>query len=209
LKNEIVVIDYGRGNLRSVVKALEAVGSKARVSSAPRDLESARGLILPGVGAFGDAMAALSRLKLVAPLKKAVAQGKPVLGICLGLQLFFDKSLEYGAHRGFGFFKGTVRKFTGKEKVPHMGWNQVWPDKGCPLFAGIRPGEDFYFVHSYRAPASKSAAGVAATTEYGGGPFASAVWKDNLFATQFHPEKSQKAGLKIYKNFLEIVQRTF
>jgi glutamine amidotransferase len=203
---KIVIIDYGRGNLRSVAKALERVGSGVEISSSPEALRRAAGVVLPGVGAFGDAMSSLRRLGLVRPLREAVASGKPFLGVCLGLQLLFEKGREYGLHRGLGVLGGVVERFPLGLKVPHMGWNQVRHRKGCPLFAGIGQDEAFYFVHSYRAEPSDGAC-VAGTTEYGPQPFASAVWKDNLFATQFHPEKSQAAGLKLYRNFWDLVRK--
>jgi glutamine amidotransferase len=206
MSKKIIIVDYGRGNLRSVAKALEKVGAKAEVSSSPNALRDAWGVVLPGVGAFGDAMSALRRLKLVAPMRQAVRSGKPVLGICLGLQLFFEKGMEYGAHRGFGFFKGAVRRFQGGLKVPHMGWNQVRHLAACPLFAGIRQEERFYFVHSYRAQPEDPSC-VSGWTDYGPRPFASAVWRENLYATQFHPEKSQAVGLKLYQNFIHLVKR--
>jgi glutamine amidotransferase len=203
---KVVVIDYGRGNLRSVVKALEAVGARAEISSSAKALDSASGLILPGVGAFGDAMGALKRGGLVKPLKQAVAAGKPLLGICLGLQLFFEKSFEFGIHQGLGFFKGSVRRFQGRIKIPHMGWNQVRWTGTSPLLAGLPQDESFYFVHSYRAQGAEPA-WVAGTTKYGQGAFPSVMSQGSLFATQFHPEKSQKAGLKIYANFRKLVEK--
>ena len=206
----IVVIDYGMGNLRSVSKALESLGAPVRVTSDPGEVAAASKMILPGVGAFGAAMDELRRRQLVEPIKAAIAAGKPYLGICLGLQLLFEHS-EEGNTDGLGVLRGAVKRFpAGTDlKVPHMGWNQVQRQAtsakrqgSCPLLAGIPEGSYFYFVHSYYgAPLDRSV--VALETEYGT-RFASMVWKDRLFATQFHPEKSQSLGLKLLKNFVEI-----
>jgi glutamine amidotransferase len=215
----IVVIDYGMGNLRSVSKALEMLGASVRVSSDPRDVAAASKLILPGVGAFGAAMEELSRRQLIEPIKEVINAGKPYLGICLGLQLLFERSEEGGRVPGLGVLKGEVKRFsfnshltphTSHLKVPHMGWNQVtsgqWSvvsgQKTCPLLKDIPNGSFFYFVHSYYGvPQDRSV--VALETEYGA-RFASMVWKDRLYATQFHPEKSQTVGLKLLKNFVDL-----
>ena len=197
---KIVVVDYGRGNLNSVSKALEKVGAKVRVSSSPAVVRRAGALVLPGVGAFGDAMRSLERLKLAGPLRQARDEGRPILGICLGMQLFYEASLEYGRHRGFGFLPGVVKRFKKGLKVPHMGWNQVRHAPGCPLFEGVAREEDFYFVHSFHAPVNRKAFETG-WTSYGGREFTSAILQGNLFGTQFHPEKSQSAGLKVYANF--------
>jgi glutamine amidotransferase len=200
------IVDYGRGNLRSVAKALEFVGARVKVSGSPRELSGAAGLVLPGVGAFGDAMAALRRLGLAGFLKKAAKGGRPLFGVCVGQQLFYEKGTEFGSHEGLGFFKGSVSRFPKGLKVPHMGWNQVRFSKGFPLAQGLGRDPEFYFVHSYRGrtPRRADAAGV---TRYGKDLFDSALWRDNLFATQFHPEKSQKAGLKLYENFWKLAQK--
>jgi len=208
----IVVIDYGMGNLRSVSKALESLGAKVCVSSDPRDLEQADKLILPGVGAFPAAMAELSSRGLIDSIKAAIGAGRPYLGICLGLQLLFDESEEGEEAEGFGLLEGRVRRFSPNGaglKVPHMGWNQIRnpyasaPNQGgCPLLKGIPDGSFVYFVHSYYPePADRSI--VALETEYDG-QFASMVWRENLFATQFHPEKSQAVGLKLLENFIAL-----
>jgi len=200
----IVVIDYGMGNLRSVSKALESLGASVQVSSDPHDVERADQLILPGVGAFSAAMRELAARGLIEPLKGAIASGKPYLGICLGLQLLLEESDEGKDARGLGVLAGRVPRFSVNGlKVPHMGWNQVRRGRGdCPLLKGIDDESYFYFVHSYYAdPSDRSV--VALETDYGV-RFVSMVWRGNLFATQFHPEKSQANGLKLLKNFVDL-----
>jgi len=206
----IVVIDYGMGNLRSVSKALESLGASVRVTSDPNEVAAASKVILPGVGAFGAAMDELTRRQLVEPIKAAIGGGTPYLGICLGLQLLFEHS-EEGDAAGLGVLRGAVKRFPAGTtlKIPHMGWNQVSARQEtgdrrqgkCPLLKDVPDGSYFYFVHSYYgAPQDESV--VALETEYGT-RFASMVWKDRLFATQFHPEKSQTIGLKLLKNFID------
>lgn len=195
----IGVVDYGRGNLRSVSKALEHVGAKVKVGASPRALRGASGVLVPGVGAFGDAMKALKTSGFDAWIKASAAEGRPLLGVCLGLQLFCRDSDEFGLHKGLGFFDAPVRRFARGLKVPHMGWNPVAFDKACPLFKGVKQQAPFYFLHSYRA--KLKGAGLAAEATYGKDRFAAALWRDNIFATQFHPEKSQADGLKLYRNF--------
>ena len=202
----IVIVDYGMGNLRSVQKGLERVGHNAVISSDPAAVAAAERVVLPGVGASADALRAVRERGLEAPLREAVAQRKPFLGICLGLQMLFDVSHEDGEHIGLGLLAGEVVRFDidASLKVPHMGWNRVRPAAGCPLFEGIDRDAFFYFVHAYHVvPADESI--VAATTDYGG-EFCSAVWRDRLFATQFHPEKSQSVGLRLLKNFAELAR---
>ena len=201
----IAVVDYGRGNLRSVAKALQAVGAKVSVTSSASGLTRASAAVVPGVGAFGDAMAALRRRGLARPLKDFAASGKPMLGVCLGLQIFCETGLEFGRHKGLGFFKGAVRPFKGKIKVPHMGWNQVRHARDCELFKGLEQDASYYFVHSFYA-ADSDPAQVAGSTRYGTTTFASALWDRNVFATQFHPEKSQRQGLAIYRNFWKMAR---
>ncbi len=203
MKQEIVVVDYGMGNLRSASKALETVGAKVRVSDKAREILKADKLVFPGVGAFRDAMEELKARRLIDPIKEFVRSGKPFLGLCLGLQLLFPRSEEAGSCKGLGLIEGEVLKFKrGRLKVPHMGWNQIRSMNGCPLFKGIREGTYVYFVHSYYAlPEDKGF--VAAYTDYGV-KFASAIWSENIYATQFHPEKSQELGLQILRNFLKI-----
>ena len=196
----VAIIDYGMGNLRSVAKAFETVGHQAIVSRDPRIISHADRVVLPGVGAFGDCMANLERYTLVDPIRSAIESGKPFLGICLGLQLLFTESEEFGLHKGLGIIPGTVKKFVDSSlKVPHMGWNQARLQRACPLFNGIADDSDWYFVHSYFVePADRS---IAATTTTYGIPFVSSIWRGNIVACQFHPEKSQTVGLQFIKNF--------
>ena len=200
----IAIIDYQMGNLRSVQKALERVGHAAAITADPKVLGQASKVILPGVGAFGDAIAEIRRRELVEPIREAIAAGKPFLGICLGLQLLFDVGYEDGEHEGLGVLAGEVRRFAVPDeyKVPHMGWNQVRLVRRPPIFAGVEDGEHFYFVHSYYVVPRETAV-VAGEANYPE-PFCAMAWRDNLFATQFHPEKSQRAGLAVLKNFAEL-----
>jgi glutamine amidotransferase len=200
----IAIIDYQMGNLRSVQKAFEKVGHAAAITADPSTLEKADRLVLPGVGAFADAIAELRRRDLVEPIKAAIASGKPFLGICLGLQLLFDVSYEDGEHRGLGVVPGEVRRFNvpPEYKVPHMGWNGLNIRHRSPFFAGIEDGAHFYFVHSYYV-VPKDPGVIAAEASYPE-PFCAVIERDNLFATQFHPEKSQAVGLGLLKNFAEL-----
>jgi len=200
----IAIIDYEMGNLRSVQKAFERVGHAATVTSDPHLLADADRIVLPGVGAFRDAIAALRVRKLVEPIQQAIEGGKPFLGICLGLQLLFDKSFEDGEYEGLGIIPGEVVRFQipASFKVPHMGWNQLKFRQRPAIFQGIDNGEHFYFVHSYYV-APRDPAVVATETEYSL-PFCSSICRGNLFAVQFHPEKSQAAGLKLLANFAEL-----
>jgi glutamine amidotransferase len=198
----IVIIDYGMGNLRSVQKAIEAVGASAEITSDPDRVRQASKVILPGVGAFADAMAELTRTGLGEAFREAVHQGKACLGVCLGLQLLFDKSAEDGDHSGLGLLPGRVVRFHPQPaiKVPHMGWNTLRIRKPVPLLAGLPTAPSVYFVHSYHAIA-ENPDDVAAVADYPE-PFAAVVWRDNLTACQFHPEKSQAIGLAMYANFV-------
>jgi glutamine amidotransferase len=200
----IAIIDYGMGNLRSVQKAFEKVGHQAIVTSDPAQVAAAAKVVLPGVGAFEDAAAELRRLDLVKPVLQAIDSGKPFLGICLGLQLLFDVSYENGRHEGLGVLRGECVRFDLPKDfaVPHMGWNQLNIRRPAPVLSGIAEGAYVYFVHSYYV-VPKDAKVIAAETDYGG-PFCAMVWRDNVFATQFHPEKSQAEGLKMLKNFAEL-----
>ncbi|MFO8057129.1 MAG: imidazole glycerol phosphate synthase subunit HisH [bacterium] len=210
----IAVVDYGMGNLHSVHKGFENWGFDVRVTSSPAEIDNAHGVVLPGVGAFRDCMKNLDRLGLIEPLRRSIRSGKPFLGICLGLQVLFSESEEFGRSQGMGVFPGKVTRFSSSMpdpdnpagpflKIPHMGWNQVAKTQDVPALEGIEPGSYFYFVHSYYvAPEEPEIA--ATTTDYGV-EFISSVARDNVFACQFHPEKSQKLGLKIIKNFGEWV----
>jgi imidazole glycerol-phosphate synthase subunit HisH len=199
----IAIIDYGMGNLRSVSKALEYLGASYKLCSTGKDLARATKVILPGVGAFGDAMKELRSRGFLGPISELVARKTKLAGVCLGLQLFFEKSEENPGVKGLGIFKGTVRKFrSARVKIPHMGWNDLKIVKKHPLLEGIPSGEYFYFVHSYYGkPAVKSL--TLASCKYGRENFAAVIGNDHIFATQFHPEKSQDAGLRILKNFIQ------
>lgn len=198
----IAIVDYQMGNLRSVQKALEHVGAEAVVTSCPDEIGAASKVILPGVGAFGDAMVELKARGLVDPIKAHIASGKPFLGICLGLQLLFEVGEEGGNHEGLGVIPGKVVRFPkfDDRKVPHMGWNQVIESKsGCPLLKDVPSEAHFYFVHSFYVEPTDTS-DIWLSCDYGV-PFCASVWRENIFATQFHPEKSQKDGLQILKNF--------
>ncbi|MFA7236419.1 MAG: imidazole glycerol phosphate synthase subunit HisH [Phycisphaeraceae bacterium] len=202
----IGLIDYRMGNLRSVEKALQRFDAPVSIVRTPAELSHCDKLILPGVGAFADAMIHLRQQQLVEPLRDFAASGKPFLGICLGLQLLFDTSTEDGSHEGLGILPGGVVRFDPIDptvKVPQMGWNALsFTQRDNPLFAGLADGCFVYFVHSYFAQPA-DAATTAATADYAG-PFCAAVRKANIFATQFHPEKSQRVGLKMLENFARL-----
>ncbi len=200
----ICIIDYGMGNLRSVQKALERVGYPAVVSSDPAQIGAADKLVLPGVGAFEDAIAELHRRRLVEPILEAIRASKPLLGICLGLQLLFEVSHENGRHTGLGVLRGEVVRFNPPPgySVPHMGWNQLRIVREAPILTGLNDGTYMYFVHSYYVVPGDAEV-VATETDYPM-PFCSMIWRDNIYATQFHPEKSQAAGLHLLRNFAEL-----
>lgn len=200
----VIVVDYGMGNIRSVSKAFEACGADVTVSSKPGDLKKAERIVLPGVGAFGDSMSNLKQRGLIEPLREQIlVKRKPFFGICLGMQILADSGEEKGSHRGLGWLPGKTVVFSLKDprlKVPHIGWNDIQIVQDSPLWSGLGKKLDFYFVHSYHfVPSEKS--DVAATCDYGG-DFTAAVQRGNIFATQFHPEKSQESGLRIIRNFL-------
>jgi imidazole glycerol-phosphate synthase subunit HisH len=211
MKNMIAIVDYGMGNIRSVEKGFLKVGADVRITADPRVIADAKGIVLPGVGAFKDCMANLDKLSLIDVILDEINKGKPFLGICLGLQLLFTESEEFGACKGLDLFPGKVVRFnfdslgSDKEllKIPHMGWNTAKIERRPPIFADIPDKSYFYFVHSfYVVPEDKSI--IATKTEYGF-DFCSMIWKDNIFATQFHPEKSQETGLKILMGFNSFV----
>jgi len=202
----IAVVDYGMGNLRSVQKALEKVGHNVLVTSSPQQILDVHSIVLPGVGAFKDCIHNLEKLKLIDPILKSIKMGKPFLGICLGLQILFTESEEFGKTAGLDLIKGTVVRFPKgntpakmRLKVPHMGWNSISMSKDIPCFSGIEEGSFFYFVHSYYVDPDDK--GIVATTTSYGIEFTSSIQKENIFACQFHPEKSQRRGLQILKNF--------
>ncbi|MBU9888518.1 MAG: imidazole glycerol phosphate synthase subunit HisH [Candidatus Omnitrophica bacterium] len=198
----IAIIDYGMGNLRSVSKALEQLGASYAICTRGKDLARARKIILPGVGAFGDAMKEIGSRGFLEPLRDLAGRGAKIAGVCLGLQLFFEKSEEAPGVPGLGLLKGAVRAFRSKNvKVPHMGWNDLRIRKRHPVLGETQSGEYFYFVHSYYARPSSQAVTLA-DCRYGREVFAAAVGNDHLFAAQFHPEKSQDAGLRILANFI-------
>jgi glutamine amidotransferase len=199
----IAIIDYGMGNLRSVHNAFRKVKHESVVTSDRKVISEATHIVLPGVGAFSECMNHLKATGLVSLIIKSVQEGKPFLGICLGLQLLFSKSEEFGEHEGLNLIRGEVKRFPEMGlKVPHIGWNQVQPLENCPIFKGIPQNAYFYFDHSYYvAPQERSV--TASWTDYGIS-FSSSVWRKNLFACQFHPEKSQTMGLKLLENFGEL-----
>ena len=199
----IALLDYGAGNVRSVQKALTAAGGEVRLVSDPEAVRRADAVVLPGVGAFDDCVNAMQRKELFGATKDFIGTGKPFLGICVGYQALFEKSEEFNScAAGLGVFGGSVVRFAENGiKVPQIGWNEVEFEKPeCPILKGIKSGSHFYFVHSY-FPKPSDESIVATRTTYGE-TFASAVWRDNVFATQFHPEKSQKMGLKLLENFV-------
>jgi glutamine amidotransferase len=202
--SKILIVDYGMANLRSVQKAFETVGAAADISPDPNRIAATHKLVLPGVGAFRDAIARLNETGLADPIREHVRRGKPFFGICLGLQLLFTRSFEEGVYEGLNIFEGDVVRFENVPglKVPHMGWNQLRVKQSAPHLAGMPPGASVYFVHSYYV-VPKDASLVATETDYPT-PFTSAIYKDNVFASQFHPEKSQKVGLGMLERFARL-----
>jgi glutamine amidotransferase len=198
----IAIIDYGAGNLRSVVNAISRLGYQPRITSDPAEVVKAQAVILPGVGAAGDTMDNLKRLKLVAPIRQLITDGRPFLGVCVGLQVLFTSTEEGGGHECLDVIPGQVRQLPSGLKIPHMGWNQLRQTLPHPIFEGIPDEANFYFVHSYYVePEDRSL--VAGETEYGI-RLCSVVARGNLIATQFHPEKSGEVGLKLYDNFIRL-----
>jgi glutamine amidotransferase len=205
---KIVIVDYGVGNFRNVQKAFEAVGAAAEISDSVEVVAQAGAVVLPGVGAFGDAMRHLHQRGLDRPVLAAAQAGKPLFGICVGLQLLFDESEEMGRHHGLGILPGKIVRFPNRPglAVPHMGWNQIEPAQDHPLLQSIEPGDFAYFAHSYYAvPANP--ADIIACTDYGA-PFPTVVGRANVCAIQFHPEKSQQVGLQILRNFVKWTKDT-
>jgi glutamine amidotransferase len=204
----IALLDYGSGNLRSVHKALLKVGADVQIVQHPEGMRTAQAVVLPGVGAFDDCINALRKQELLEASRDFIKTGKPFLGICVGYQALFEKSEEFNScAAGLGIFGGKVARFTEQPglKIPQIAWNQIEitrPD--CPLYRGVTNGSYVYFVHSFY-PQPTDPGIIATTTDYGGN-FASSVWKDNVYATQFHPEKSQKVGLQLLKNFVELAR---
>lgn len=202
MDSTIAIIDYGMGNLRSVQKALEAVGAKTKITHSPTDITQAAKVVLPGVGAMQPAMKRLNELGLIGVVRKVAEDNKPFLGICLGLQLLFDRSSEGGASEGLRIISGSVDRFTSL-KVPHMGWNQIAiQSAGQKMAQGLNTGENVYFCHSYYVKPQDPAV-IAMTTDYGVS-FVSAIAKGRVWGVQFHPEKSQHVGLTILKNFVNL-----
>jgi len=201
----IAIIDYGAGNLRSVVNAVAKLGYQPKVTSRPRDLLDARAVILPGVGAAGGTMKNLEMLGMVAPLRQFIGEGHPFFGVCIGLQILFAGTEEGGGYECLGIIPGQVRKLPSGLKIPHTGWNQVKQVGSPPIFEGIPDEANFYFVHSYYAePGDRSL--VVGETNYGI-DICSVIARDNLVATQFHPEKSGEFGLRMYANFIKLAMR--
>ena len=205
----IAVIDYGASNLRSVDNAFKAIGCEVNITCVPADLEKASAIVLPGVGAFGDGMKMLKKLDLITALnEQVIGYQKPYLGICLGLQFLAEKSLEYGTHKGLGWIDGIVQKIvTGEHRfrIPHIGWNEVDIQHNNPLFRNIDTTPVFYFVHSYQLVAEGDSVNVITSTCWHGTTITASVQKDNIYAVQFHPEKSQQSGLNVLKNFVGLL----
>jgi len=202
----IAVIDYGAGNLRSVVNAIKRLGFQYKVTDRPADVLAAQAVILPGVGAAGEAMSNLRRLGLANAIVQRITEKRPFLGVCLGLQLLFERTDEGRNVTCLGILPGRVKRLPEGRKIPHMGWNQVKQVKTLPFFEGVPDNTDFYFVHSFYAEVNDASL-TAGETEYGV-KFASAIARDNLFATQFHPEKSGEPGLCLYANFFKLAGET-
>jgi glutamine amidotransferase len=201
----IAVADYGIGNLGSVTKAFLRAGAEVRLTGDPRVLREADALVLPGDGAFGATMAEVERRGLVPVLREAVAEGKPLLGICVGMQLLFEESEEHGRHAGLGLLPGRVRRIEGELPVPHMGWNRLRVCRPHPVLDGVPDGAHVYFVHSYRCDAPADV--VVATTDYGR-DLAAIVARGSVLGMQFHPEKSQDVGLRLVAGFVRLVHAT-
>ena len=218
-EREVVIVDYGMGNVFSILRACQHVGLPARLSADPAEVERAPGIILPGVGAFSAAMDTLRRFQLIDVLRSVAKTGTPLLGVCLGMQLLMERSEEFGSHEGLGLVKGNTLRLEShvkdglRQKVPEVTWNRIWPvdhgapaaDFGSPWLKGITPGSHMYFVHSYYCrPAEKAI--VETSTTFGDFEFCSSFRAGSMFGCQFHPERSGPAGLKIYENFKRLIQ---
>jgi len=203
--SKIVIIDYGMGNLRNVQKGFERIGFEAGVTRSKKEIERASAVVLPGVGAFKDCMDNLEKLGLIDLLLRSIEKGKPYFGICLGLQILFSESEEFGSQKGLNVIRGKVVKFKPDQehKVPHMGWNAIEKKMEIPFLQGIESGDFFYFVHSYYV-IPEDPRGISTLTEYGI-PFVSSINRENIFGTQFHPEKSQQTGIRILENFAKSI----
>ena len=204
----IVIVDYGAGNLRSVENAFKSIGQQTKLARAPKDLEEASAIVLPGVGAFGDGMQNLRKLNLVEVLGEKVIAGKiPFLGICLGLQFLAESSTEHGTHEGLGWLPGKIdliKTISPQYRVPHIGWNEIDFQQSSPLFEELQEEPVFYFVHSFQFVPDKAHPDLVTATSEHGGRITAAVAKDNIHAVQFHPEKSQQAGLQLLRNFVKL-----
>ena len=200
----IAVIDYGMGNLRSVTNAFGALGTEIAITRDATVIRNARALVLPGVGAFGRCIENMERYGLLDLVREQIASGKPYLGICLGMQILLESSEEAPGVKGMGVIKGRVVRFQGTMKIPHMGWNSAEIVRQGPIFDSIPSGSYFYFVHSYYPYPTEDVA--ATMTEYGDVRFTSSIQKDNIFASQFHPEKSQRIGLQLLRNFVNLCE---
>jgi glutamine amidotransferase len=205
----IAIIDYGAGNLRSVVNAFEAIGQKPRVTGDPGDLAAASAIVLPGVGAFGDGMKTLRQMNMIEALNdQVIGKKKPYLGICLGLHFLAQNSYEHGIHEGLGWIAGSVQRIVpgdDKCRIPHMGWNNIHLQRPCPLFEGLEAEPTFYFVHSYHLVVEEGWSEVVTSTCWHGITITASVQKDNIHAVQFHPEKSQRNGLTVLENFVKLI----
>ncbi|MCB1146919.1 MAG: imidazole glycerol phosphate synthase subunit HisH [Leptospiraceae bacterium] len=208
----ILELDFGMGNIRSLEKALQHLGANVEVSSDPHKISSADAIVLPGDGAFGAAMQQIKQRGMLEPLQKFHRLGKPILGICIGFQILFEESTEYGTHNGLNWLPGSIEKFSDEWKservtVPHMGWETVEPVTGSKLFAGLPQNPWFYFVHSYRRAYTDDCEDFAAAICDYAGDFVAAIEHDNLWGVQFHPEKSHATGLKLLQNFIDFIQK--
>ena len=203
MKKYLSIINYGMGNLHSVLKGIQYLNIPAKITDNKKEIEKSAGIVLPGVGAFRDAMKELRKRNLIDFIKEQVMSGKPIIGICLGMQLLFSKSFEFGEYNGFDFIKGKVIRLKTNLKIPHIGWNSAQICKKSRILSGIKDGSFFYFVHSYHC-VSEDKSVILTKTKYGNIIFVSGIEYKNVFGFQFHPEKSSEQALRIYKNFFSI-----